>query len=119
MTMTDATKREILARYRSHAARFERYAARRNRPGSGQATPPSREPALVPAMPKVRLSRREQEILELIASGFTDAEIASQIVLSEFTVKTHVKRLLTKLGARNRAHAVALAAHRGLLRLAA
>jgi len=119
--MTDDTRAEILARYRRHAARFARDAASRKRRRIVDAAPaqdaPARPPALPAELPRVQLSAREHEILELIAAGLTDAEIAKRVVLSEFTVKTHVKRLLTKLSARNRAHAVAIALHRGLFSL--
>jgi DNA-binding CsgD family transcriptional regulator len=53
-----------------------------------------------------RLTRRELEIIRYLASGETNARIASRLVLSEDTVKTHVKHILRKLGAANRAQAV-------------
>jgi DNA-binding NarL/FixJ family response regulator len=117
--VNEDTRQEILARYRRHAARFARDAASRNRLHVVEEASDSPDPPAPPAIMKSQLSGREQQILELIASGLTDAEIAKRVTLSEFTVKTHVKRLLTKLGARNRAHAVALGAHRGLLALTA
>lgn len=52
------------------------------------------------------LSRRELEVLRLLATGATNAQIAAQLVLSEGTVKSHVKRILRKLHASNRAEAV-------------
>jgi DNA-binding CsgD family transcriptional regulator len=52
------------------------------------------------------LSRRELEVLRLLATGATNAQIADQLVLSEGTVKSHVKRILRKLHASNRAEAV-------------
>ncbi|MBI4790282.1 MAG: response regulator transcription factor [Chloroflexi bacterium] len=61
------------------------------------------------------LSLRETEILELIAQGRTNREIAAQLVVSENTIKTHVARILEKLGASTRSEAVARAKSHGWL----
>jgi DNA-binding NarL/FixJ family response regulator len=60
-----------------------------------------------PPPPAHHLSEREQEILTRIASGAHDREIADALVVAETTIKTHVRHILRKLGARNRAEAVA------------
>ncbi len=54
------------------------------------------------------LTAREREIMNLISKGLTNREIAAQFVLSEKTVKNHVNRIYSKLGATNRAQATAL-----------
>ena len=55
------------------------------------------------------LTSRELKVLDLLADGFENHEIAEQLGISTETVKTHVRHLRTKLGAQNRAHAVAIA----------
>ncbi len=83
------------------------------------------DPALVGAMvarfrggaaqQEQALTEREVKLLQLVAEGMTNREIAERLCLSPYTVKEYLSTLMTKLGAKKRAEAVNLAARRGLL----
>ncbi|MEU9360504.1 response regulator transcription factor [Streptomyces sp. NPDC048301] len=68
-----------------------------------------------PAPGHESLSTREREVLGLVARGTSNREIAAELFISEATVKTHLTHVFAKLGAKDRAAAVALAYERGIL----
>jgi RNA polymerase sigma factor (sigma-70 family) len=119
MTMTPARRTEILSAYVVHRRRFDEIASR---PHNLSGYFRQRETAAVPrrdtelAQTADALSPREQEVLTLVAEGDSNQEIGSKLFISEETVKSHVKRILRQLGARNRAHAVSAGHSRGLLK---
>nr|WP_144006816.1 response regulator transcription factor [Pelomonas sp. KK5] len=98
--MTPIIARQLLARWQADAA-------------AGRA--PSAAPPRVPPAGQEALSRRETEVLDLVARGFTYAEIAAQMGVSVATVQTHVRNIYGKLGVHNRSEAVFEARQVGLL----
>ena len=84
---------ELVARVRRLVTRFT--------PPAGKAERP-------------KLTRRESEVLHLLADGFAQPEIAAELVISSKTVSSHIQHILVKLGVHSRAQAVA-AVHRGLV----
>ena len=76
-----------------------------HRPASLEAPPPE----------LAELTPREHEVLVLLAGGLTNAEIAERLVVSDATIKTHVARVLMKLGLRDRVQAVVLAYEAGVV----
>jgi ATP/maltotriose-dependent transcriptional regulator MalT len=103
----DAVRIEAaLERYRARVRQFDAIAARRT-------------PSLVTQeiWPELRQppSRRETDVLKLIAQGLSNKEIGVELFVAEDTVKTHVRNLLVKLKAKNRAHAVAIGIAQGVI----
>jgi DNA-binding NarL/FixJ family response regulator len=76
-------------------------------------------PASAPALDELSesLTRREQEVLQMLAAGLSNKEIAARLNISDHTVKFHVASILGKLGAASRTEAVSLGIRRGLVLL--
>jgi DNA-binding CsgD family transcriptional regulator len=85
--------------------------------GEGNLCPRSPEPFVPDARKRedLGITRRELEVLELIAQGMSNREIAGKLYVSENTVKTHSSRVFDKLGAKRRTQAVQLGKEFGLL----
>jgi DNA-binding NarL/FixJ family response regulator len=73
------------------------------------------DPAVPPKGSRGKLTRRQRQILQLLADGESTTVAARELDLSEETVKTHIKTALARLGARNRTHAVAIALRESLV----
>ncbi|GAA2044242.1 response regulator transcription factor [Agromyces tropicus] len=78
-------------------------------------TRPRPSAASAPSHLVASLTDRERDVLALVSQGRTNGEIAHDLFISETTVKTHIGRLLAKLGARDRVHAVIIAYEAGLV----
>jgi DNA-binding NarL/FixJ family response regulator len=101
--MDGRERARVIERYLTRARAFDRVAMRRED-----------ERRRSHGAPRARtrtghLTRREIEVLTLVSSGLSNATIAARLVVSEQTVKGHLASILGKLGAHNRAHAVAIA----------
>ena len=73
------------------------------------------DPAVPPKGSRGKLTRRQREILQMLANGESTTFAARELDLSEETVKTHTKHVLARLGAKNRTHAVAIAVRECLI----
>jgi len=83
----------------------------------GQCIPEQIAQQLAMRVSRVQLSAREREILEWVARGMKNREIATKLSISEYTVRNHVIHLLEKLGSRDRTEATSVAIQQGLVRL--
>jgi DNA-binding NarL/FixJ family response regulator len=79
--------------------------------------PPTVAAKLAEHTPRIPLTPRETEVISLVATGMTNAQIGERIGRTEETVKVHVKNILQKLDARDRTEAVTVAVRRGFIRL--
>lgn len=68
-----------------------------------------------PALIGRDLTEREKQVVRLLADGYSNEEIAARVFLSAATVKTHLARITSKLGARSRTHIVGIALQKDLL----
>lgn len=82
-----------------------------------QYIPPSVGAKLVQRMSNPELSERELDVLRLMAQGMSNLEISITLSISESTVKSHVNRILSKLGVNDRTQAVIVAVRRGIVSL--
>lgn len=113
--MTKAERDQVLSKYAAHASRFDAIATSRARRHGVEPELDVLQDSPVrtvrPGLPD--LTAREVDVLSLVADGFSNAEIGVKLFIAEDTVKSHIRRILEKMKARNRAHAVGLAFRRG------
>lgn len=83
--------------------------------GGGRRIPPEIAAELAEYITQDALSAREVEVLKKVASGTSNKIIASQLLVSEATIKSHMKSILAKLHANDRTHAVTIAMKRGFI----
>jgi DNA-binding NarL/FixJ family response regulator len=76
---------------------------------------PALMPAFLPGKGDDMLTGREREILQLLADGMSNADVAAKLFISQETVKSHVRHILTKLEADTRTHAVAIALREAII----
>jgi DNA-binding NarL/FixJ family response regulator len=112
--LKDAPEHQLLAAVRVVAHGGSLFAPSITRRLIEQFAASASAPAPAPALDE--LTARELDVLRLIARGLSNAEIASELVVSEHTTKTHVASILQKLHLRNRVQAVVLAYESGLVR---
>ena len=79
-------------------------------------SPPTGSAAAVGGLPTEALTRKELRVLQLLAAGYSNSAMAEKLFVSDSTVRTHLRNINLKLGARSRTQAVALARRLGLMR---
>ncbi len=99
------------------ASKLLRHVGHQQPPGASSQSPNHQNHQNHQLLPFEQLTERELEVLNLLAQGMPNKEIASQLVISERTAKFHVSSIMGKLGATNRTEAVSLAAQKGLITL--
>ncbi|MBO0801888.1 MAG: response regulator transcription factor [Nocardiopsaceae bacterium] len=113
--LKDAPPAQLLNGIRTVAAGAALLAPEVTRQLVGRYAARIRPPENTPAPDDTGLSRRELEVLRLIANGLSNSEIAATLVISQETAKTYVSRILTKLDLRDRVQAVVYAYRNGLV----
>jgi DNA-binding NarL/FixJ family response regulator len=114
MSATSSLVAQPGAGHRGPRRSCRRRAGHRRRRERLPAQDPARVNHLAAALEK--LTAREREILELLAKGSSNLEVARALFVSETTAKTHVRNVLAKLDLRDRVHAVVFAYESGLVR---
>lgn len=115
LLLNQATPAEILSAVRLLAAGYALVFPSKGRGGVEYAAAPHGHGRESGQFCLDHLTRREADVLRLIARGFSNAEISAALFVSESTVKSHVQRMLVKLELRNRVHAVIYAYEAGLV----
>jgi len=82
-----------------------------------KCVPPEIAAALAEHLGEEALSQREMEVLQQVAAGHRNRDIAAKLLVAEDTVKAHVKHIMNKLGADDRTHSVTIAVRRGIIQL--
>ena len=100
---------------RHQTEEFARKASAALRDLLDEERPDATEGATIPSTPVPKLSRRELEVLKLLAAGLSTGQIASTLEVQPVTARNHITRLLNKLGVENRLQAVLYASQRGII----
>jgi DNA-binding NarL/FixJ family response regulator len=111
-----SARQEILARYAERAREFEALRAVHRHSAHIESRPPEKSEFidLTPGRP-APLSAREIEVLELMADGLTNIQIAKRLFITPNTSTSHTRNFIAKLGVRCRAHAVASGFRHGII----
>jgi DNA-binding NarL/FixJ family response regulator len=96
---------------------ISRFSRQARSPGEPAASPAASQPRKADAAPPEALTPRELEVLGLLAQGKSNPQIAQELVISRATAKTHVERIIGKLGVSDRTQAALRAIERGLVTL--